>query len=449
METREELLADSSEWFDNLEADGQLVKLGLMGGTFDPIHIGHLRIAEEVREALALDKVLFVPAGQPVFKRDQEVTDAETRFAQVSAAVADNPYFEASRIEIDRPGDTFTVDTLRELHARFPNAELYFIVGSDAAESIGKWRNVAEIAELAHLAVAAGRPDSANADELRASILAAAPFDLHIVQVSSLEISSSDIRRRIAEGKSVRYLVPDEASGRAACLMGMRQAAQSLASSGEEALSKEFYKARKAELAGRVSAKRFEHVMGVAKTAKKLAERYGVDPRKAKLAGLLHDWDKGLDDEQARARVRELGLEGSIDPWVVENMPRVLHGYTAAAALGREFPEIPADVLQAIDRHTTAAVDMSDLDKILYIADALEPNRTFGRIDELREAAKTVSLDELYFQTYEYWTLLLFERRQPLHPDTMRIWNENALRWQAEKKRAKRDSPLRFKEERE
>lgn len=400
-------------------------KIGIMGGTFDPVHVGHLRIAEEVRESLALDKVLFVPTGHPVFKRDQHVTCADTRFAQVSAAIADNPFFEASRIEIDRPGDTFTVDTLRELHARYPGTELYFIVGSDAAETIGKWRGVAEIAELAHLAVAVGRPGFAQADELRGKILSAAPFNLHLVEVSSLEISSSDIRRRKAEGRSVRYLVVGG---------GASHADWSLIAGDESSLTKEFYQARKAELKGRVSEKRFKHVMGVAKTCKKLARRYGVDERKARLAGLLHDWDKGLDDDQARERVRELGLAGDLDPWVVQNMPRVLHGHTAAAALARDFPEIPGDVLQAIDRHTTAAEVMSDLDKVLYIADALEPGRTFGRIDELRAAAKVETLDSLYFQTYEYWTLLLFERRQPLHPDTMRIWNANVLRWQAEKR---------------
>ena len=447
-----------------METDRRLLKLGIMGGTFNPIHVGHLRIAEEIREELELDRVLFVPTGVPVFKRDQDVADAEVRFAQVSAAIADNPHFEASRVEIDRPGDTFTVETLRELHAVYPEAELYFIVGSDSAATIGKWRGVAEIAELAHLAVAVGRPGSVHADELRETILAAAPFDLHLVRASALEISSSDIRRRLAEGRSVRYLVPDSlveevsrpdaprsAQGvdrraserffpgdegrREACAeRSAERATRRVAGEMQDPLSDEFYEARKAELAKRVSKKRYKHVMGVAKTCKKLARRYGLDERKARLAGLLHDWDKGLDDEQARARVHELGLAGEIDPWIVENMPRVLHGYTAAVALGRDFPEIPEDVLQAIDRHTTAAEDMSDLDKVLYIADALEPGRKFGRIDELRAIAKTASLDELYFQTYEYWVLLLFERRQPLHPDTMRIWNANVLRWQAERK---------------
>ena len=450
-------MAIVSERFDNLGADGTSVRLGLMGGTFDPIHIGHLRVAEEMREALELDAVLFIPTGAPVFKRDQNVTDAEMRFAQVKEAVSGNPHFDVSRIEIDREGDTFTVDTLRQLRAHYPkNVAFYFIVGSDSAATVVKWRGCAEIAELAHLAVAVGRPGSADAETLQQVILDAAPFKLHLVRVSVLEVSSTDIRRRLSEGKSVRYLVPDALSGSGRlvgapsgsnCPAGAPSGHPSngmqsqvarhdaapaalddavpaeLDEADSDALSEGFFNARKAELKQRVSAKRFKHTLGVADTCAQLAERYGLDARKARLAGLLHDWDKGYDDEGARARVYELGMEDEIDPTVVERMPGTLHGATAARALGRVFPEIPADVLQAISRHTTAALDMAPLDMVLYIADAIEPNRQFGRIDELRAIVGRATLEELYFQTYEYWVFLLFERRKPLHPDTIRIWN--------------------------
>ncbi|MBQ3300621.1 MAG: bis(5'-nucleosyl)-tetraphosphatase (symmetrical) YqeK, partial [Eggerthellaceae bacterium] len=164
--------------------------------------------------------------------------------------------------------------------------------------------------------------------------------------------------------------------------------------------------------------------MGVVETCEDLAREYGCDVDKARLAGLLHDWDKAYDDEGARARVAELDMADELDPWVVEHMPQVLHGPTAARALARDYPQIPADVLHAVYVHTTADSDLSDLDKILYIADALEPSRQFGRIDELRALVGNVDLDELFFSTYEYWVYLLFERRRPLHPDTIRIWND-------------------------
>lgn len=197
---------------------------------------------------------------------------------------------------------------------------------------------------------------------------------------------------------------------------------------GAPGLTDAFLAAREAELAGRVSPRRLEHIRGVAATARRLARTYGVDERKAYAAGLLHDWDKGLDDAGIRQRVRDLGLEEAIGPWVVENMPQVLHGPTAAADLGRRFPEIPADVLRAIERHTVAAEDMGPLDMVLYVADALEPGRQFGRIDELRAAEGAVDLEELFFLTYEYWVYLLLERRRMMHPDTIHIWNTYVAR---------------------
>ncbi len=413
--------------FDDLGRDGAPARLGIMGGTFDPIHMGHLRVAEEMREALGLDGVLFMPAGDPVFKRDQHVTDAQVRLEQVRRAVADNPHFDVSSLEVDRSGGTYTVDTLRELRACFPdNVQFFFIVGSDAAASMGKWRSADEVAKLASVAVAMGRPGSAQEDELREK-LAGVAFDLHFVRVSILEISSSGIRQRLSEGKSVRYLVPGGGAP--------STTAELFARAGDEAaLSKSFYKARKDELEQRVSPKRFKHCLGVSKACEQLARAYGLDEKKARIAGLLHDWDKGFNDEQARARVYELGMEDEVSPFVVENMPAVLHGNTAARALGRDFPELPGDVLQAIDRHTTADEHMEPLDMALYIADAIEPGRQFGRIDELRAAVGTCSLEELYFKTYEYWVFLLLERGKPLHPDTIRIWNAYALRRARRKK---------------
>ena len=429
-----------SERFDTIGSDGTPVRLGIMGGTFDPIHVGHLAVAEEMRAKLGLDAVLFVPAGAPVFKKGQDVTDPRVRVDMCRLAVKGNPHFDVSTIEVDREGDTFTADTLRELRAFFPpNVELYFIVGPDSAITIGKWRNVAEIAQLAHLAVAAGRPGSASKEELEVAIAKAAPFDAHVVNVSSLEISSTALRKRLRAGDPCRYVIPD-AVRTFIRERKLYQAKDSRPVAGDgrtdergDALSKAFFKARKKELEKRVSEKRFKHILGVSEACGQLAETYGVDVRKARLAGLLHDWDKGMSDDEARRRVAELGMVDRIDPYIVENMPTVLHGITAACALGREFPSIPADVLQAVERHTTAAEDMTPLDMVVYIADAIEPNRKFGRIDELRSCVGAVSLEELYFKTYEYWVFLLFERRKPLHPDTIRIWNAFTARQAARK----------------
>ena len=454
-------MAVISERFDDLGADGAPAKLGIMGGTFDPIHNGHLQMADEVRTEIGLDAVLFIPNWAPVFKRDQAITDGHLRLEMCRRAVSCNSAFDVSAIEIEREGDTYTIDTIRQLRAHYPeNVELYLIAGSDSAASMGQWKSHKELAQLVHVAVAE-RPGNPFDDARRQAVLSAAPFDLHVVEVTKLAISSSDVRARFAEDRPVRYLVPpavwkfvrehglygvapvapiaadaqEAAAAQEAATAKDAAAIQDAAASQDAAdpLSDEFFEARRAELRERVGKKRFKHIMGVVETCESLARRYGVDERKARLAGLLHDWDKDLDDEGARARVRELGMEDTVDPFVVEYMPRVLHSFTAAVALGRDFPQIPADVLQAIDRHTVGATDMEPLDMVLYIADALEPNRQFGRIDELREAAKKASLEDLYFKTYEYWVLLLLERGKTLHPDTIRIWNSNILRKQAER----------------
>ncbi|KAB1641833.1 HD domain-containing protein [Ellagibacter isourolithinifaciens] len=166
--------------------------------------------------------------------------------------------------------------------------------------------------------------------------------------------------------------------------------------------------------------------MGVVEEAEILARAYGVDVREARLAGLLHDWDKAYDDEEIRERVRELGLR--VNPWILEHQPRLLHGPTAAAALGREYPAIPAGILQAIERHTTGEIDMTPLDMVLYCADALEPNRRFGRVDELRAQIGRVTLEELYVAVLGYWTILIIEQGKTLHPRTVDIWNAYAVK---------------------
>lgn len=402
-----------------------------MGGTFDPIHMGHLRMAEEVREALGLDGVLFVPAGVPVFKKDRPVTDGQVRLQEVSCALADNPFFDASPLEVMREGDTFTIDTLRELRRLLPqNVELVLIVGADAASSMDLWREADKLTDCASVAVAMGRPGSEGEEALRKKLSMLDGNRLHFIPVSSLEVSSGDIRERMGRGRSVRYLTPvgSPASGCSRMQRGPREWRGGPQVGGDEALSEEFFAACRDRLQQRVGSKRFQHSLDVADTAEKLALIYGVDPRRARLAGLLHDWDKRFDDDGARARVRELGMEDELDPAVVEDLPQVLHGHTAARALAREFPQIPDDVLQAIDRHTVGAVDMSPLDMVLNVADAIEPGRCFGEIDKLRDAVGKVGLEELFFMVYGHWTSLLIGRGRPIHPDTMRIYNSYAKR---------------------
>lgn len=177
------------------------LRLGVMGGTFDPIHHGHLVAASEVAHLFGLDEVVFVPTGQPWQKADRDVSPAEDRYLMTVIATADDPRFTVSRVDIDRGGPTFTVDTLRDLRGLHPDAELFFITGADALGSILSWRDPHDVLALAHL-VGVTRPGH----DLGAAHLPAGSAT--VVEVPALAISSSDCRERVGHGAPIRYLVP-------------------------------------------------------------------------------------------------------------------------------------------------------------------------------------------------------------------------------------------------
>ena len=176
-----------------------------MGGTFDPIHHGHLVAASEVQSWFGLDEVVFVPTGQPWQTSHRQVSPAEHRYLMTVIATASNPRFWVSRVDVDRSGPTYTIDTLRDLRAAMPEAELYFITGADALGDIFTWRHASELFELAHF-VGCTRPGY----DMDSSTLEGIPEDrVTIVEIPALAISSSDCRDRTVRGEPVWYLVPD------------------------------------------------------------------------------------------------------------------------------------------------------------------------------------------------------------------------------------------------
>ncbi len=173
-----------------------------MGGTFDPVHHGHLVAASEVQTVFDLDEVVFVPTGQPWQKDARAVSPAEHRYLMTVIATASNPRFTVSRVDIDRPGETYTVDTLRDLRAQRPDADLYFITGADALAQILSWKNNDELWELAHF-VGVTRPGHHLAEP-------EVPREqVSLLEVPAMSISSTDCRRRVGDDQPVWYLVPD------------------------------------------------------------------------------------------------------------------------------------------------------------------------------------------------------------------------------------------------
>ena len=204
------------------------MKIGLFGGTFDPIHWAHLRSAEEVREAFSLDRVLFIPASRPPLKKKHPGASAEDRLEMVRLATARNPAFRVSKVELARPGKSFSIDTIRHFVHRQPKDSHYFILGFDAFRQIGSWKDFKEIFPLCHLVVTS-RPGCGNSLSLHRMPVAVRRLfcykkDKHayrhtsgtylfFLKITDISISASEIRDRLREGKTIRYLVPLEVEG--------------------------------------------------------------------------------------------------------------------------------------------------------------------------------------------------------------------------------------------
>jgi nicotinate-nucleotide adenylyltransferase len=180
------------------------MRIGVLGGTFDPPHVGHLIVASEVRDSLELDRLLLIPSAAPPHKRGRVHAAAEVRLEMVRAAIAGNPCFEVDDLELRREGESYSVDTLRELRARYADAELFFVIGVDQLREFESWREPDEVTRLATL-VAVSR-EGVDAQEVTGG---AAAFPVRPVSVTRIDLSATDVRKRVREGRSIRYLVPD------------------------------------------------------------------------------------------------------------------------------------------------------------------------------------------------------------------------------------------------
>lgn len=207
------------------------MRRGVLGGTFDPVHLGHLVLAERAREQLALDRVLWVPAGDPWRKAETSVTAAEHRLAMVRLAIDDNPAFQLCTLEVDRPGPTYTVDTLAALREEYPDGELVFLLGMDALEDLPNWHQPDRLIRLAMLAVAPRAEDSSLGAALERALPRTVPLTrarsrrpgraaldrllpglgrrVLWLEMPRIDISATELRRWAAAGRSLRYLVPD------------------------------------------------------------------------------------------------------------------------------------------------------------------------------------------------------------------------------------------------
>jgi len=346
------------------------MRIGIMGGTFDPVHSGHLEIARAVRDAMALDGVMLLPAGDPPHKRRKAGKRDRMEMTRLAAAEAG---FEACAEEIEREGTTYTVDTLTAFHRQRPEVEWVYIIGADTLKVLDSWRNFPQIAKLCEFA-AVGRPGIGEAAVQARIEEISSKYGAKISRVDAVgpEISSTLVRERAARGESIADLVPPPVENY------IREKGLYLAGMTENDLLE--------KLQGQIKPSRYEHTLGVAATAERLAPKFGIDPNRARIAALLHDCAKSMSHEEMQDIVSKAGVDA--DETEMGNY-FVLHAPAGAARAMLEYGVQDAAILSAIRWHTIGGAQMSALDALIYTADCIEPGRKpYPGIEELRALAE-------------------------------------------------------------
>ncbi|MHC1747541.1 MAG: nicotinate-nucleotide adenylyltransferase [Cellulosilyticaceae bacterium] len=340
-------------------------RLAIMGGTFDPIHIGHLVTAEAVRHEFNIDKVIFVPTGHPPHKSSMNMTISEHRYLMTVLATTANVSFEVSRIEIDREGVTYTVDTIKELKKIYgQDTELYFITGADAIHEILTWKKPEELLELCTF-VAVTRPGYKK-EQLKEQVellIKQYNANIYFLEVPALAISSSDIRQRVEEKRPIKYLVTGTVENYID-KHGLYKKQIVLTQNCKEKMM-DYVK-------NSISLRRYTHTKGVIEMALELAKIHDVDYDSAFTAALFHDLAKEFTSERKKEICEKYNI--ALDPFEEAHID-IAHGKIAACMLEREWGIYDEDILNSIRYHTVGREHMSNLEKIIYLADMVENGR--------------------------------------------------------------------------
>ena len=354
------------------------MKIGIYGGTFNPPHLGHVTAARAVFELLKLDKLLLVPAGLPPHKDlpagspTPEQRLEMTRLAGEQLGLGDK--VRTLDIELERGGRSFTSDTLAQLKAQYPDSELWLLMGTDMFLTLQAWHEPEKILSLAGIA-AFGRTEedteelfSAQRNYLYQTYPQARIFTLTIPGV--IDVSSTELREKLAKGEGGNLLAP--------AVYGyiLREG---LYNTNADLKHLPISRLRPVALSY-LKHKRIPHVLGTEQEAIRLAERYGADVEKARVAALLHDCTKKLEMPEQLALCRQYGIE--LDE-LEQKALKLLHAKTGAA-IARDVYGVDNEIYRAIWWHTTGHADMTLLEKIIYLADYIEPSRDFPGVNDLR-----------------------------------------------------------------
>lgn len=375
-------------------------RLGIMGGTFNPVHNGHIEVAKAAMEQFNLDKVLFVTSGNPPHKKGEKILNAKLRHKMVEFAIEGIEKVEACDYEVLKSEYSYTIETLKYLKKQY-DSELFLIMGADSFHNLHMWYKPRAIMERCTLLVydREGYDLEKDLKEIKKE------YYCHVELIKSLKIdvSSSEIREKVQNGESVDGLLNEEVKG----FIERNQ------------LYKPDEGTFKNRIQKRLKPERFNHSVGVSKTASDLASYYNEDPNKAYIAGILHDCAKNLNYDEMMKKCADYDVE--IDEHEMKN-PALIHAKLGAKVAEYEFDITDEDILNAIKWHTLGRADMTTLEKIIFVADMIEPNRKIDGVANLRKIAYK-DLDRAVWECTN-WTIKFNKRiKREIHPNAFDVFS--------------------------
>ena len=392
------------------------MRIAMLGGTFDPIHNGHLELARGFARRLLLDQVILMPTAIPPHKVKTSMAPPDKRLHMCRLAVQDDPLFTVSDWEIARGGASFTVDTLQALTAAQPQAEWFLITGADMFLTLGSWWRFADIARMATLCAAPR--DAQNAAQLRAY---AAELEQQgarcvVADLPLMPVSSTALRKALAAGEDTsRWLPVPVADYIAREGLYTTKKAMNTIMTDEQFVD---------IIKGRLTERRFHHSLEVTKEARRLAEKYGADPARAYTAGLLHDI---LKDTAGDAQLQILKDFDILQDDVEKQAPKLWHAHSGAVFLEKVLGVEDEEIIRAVRYHTTARAGMSLLEKILYLADFTSADRDYPDVDEMRRQVE-IGLEPAMEYALCYSIRDLVDQKKAIHPDTLAAYNEVVMK---------------------
>ncbi|HNW86486.1 MAG TPA: nicotinate-nucleotide adenylyltransferase [Candidatus Limiplasma sp.] len=382
-------------------------RIGLMGGSFNPIHERHLAIAACALDEAKLDKVLFLPTGNPPHKHDGLI-DAEHRFEMTRLATLREPRFFPSRIEIDREGVIYTVDTLSQLRRQWPDAELFYMIGEDTLLDLPNWRTPDKVFEMCTFLVCRRTTWNAGGHPL-VRALEARGAKFQYLSLPPMDLSATAIREALARGETPQELPPQVMEY--IRLMGLYGVPAC-----PEGASAMYPKLRLA-----LSEKRLLHSLLVASTARRLAQLHSLNPAECELAGLLHDCAKCMPLQTLQRIAKDNRLLLDKETFTNDNL---LHGPVGAVIAETEYRVDNPNVLSAIRCHTTGRVGMLPTDMALFLADKIEPSRrNYPALEQVRKLADRSLVAATLSSMRSTQQYVLTRPKATLHPATQRVIN--------------------------